>query len=76
MRSTEPYPRLEWATAILLVVVLAVLAWMAVTDLLPQSWRLPAREVEILIVVGLLTAALLLVSALALLQTRERRGGS
>jgi hypothetical protein len=65
---------LEWFTAAVLVVVLAALAAMSVIDLLPASWRVLSLEGEILAVVGLLCAALLLVSALALLRTRDRAG--
>jgi hypothetical protein len=71
-RSSNPFPRLEWVTAVVLVLVLAALGWMAVADLLPDSWRLLSLEGEILVLLGLLTTALVLVSVLALLQTRER----
>jgi CHASE2 domain-containing sensor protein len=66
------FPLLEWVTAFVLALVLAALAWMAVADLLPVSWRLLSLEAEILGALGLLTAALLLVSVLALLHTRDR----
>jgi hypothetical protein len=71
MRGLTTFPVLEWATAFVLVLVLAALAWMAVADLLPASWRLLSLEAEILGVLGLLTAALLSVCVLALLHTRE-----
>jgi len=61
---------LEWITATVLLLVLAVLAWMPVADFVPTSWRPLTLEVEIVGVVGLLIAALLLVSCLALLHTR------
>jgi hypothetical protein len=62
---------LEGLTAIVLLLVLASLPWMAVADQLPEVWRLPL-EAEILGVLGLLTAALVFVSVLALLHTRDR----
>jgi hypothetical protein len=62
---------LESLTAIVLLLVLASLPWMAVVDQLPAAWRL-SLEAEILGVLGLLTAALVLVSVLALLHTRDR----
>jgi hypothetical protein len=65
-------PLLECVTALVLVLVLVALAWMAVADLLPASWRLLSLEAEILGTLGLLTAALLSVSVLALLHTRDR----
>ena len=61
---------LECLTAIVLILVLASLGWMATAPLLPESLRLQALEGEILGILGLLTAAILLVSFLALLQTR------
>jgi hypothetical protein len=61
---------LEWVTAAVLVLVLGALAWMAAADRLPPTWRPLTLEGEILGVLGLLTAALLFVSVLALLHTR------
>jgi hypothetical protein len=72
LRGLTTFPVLEWFTALVLVLVLVALAWMAVADLLPESWRLLSLEAEILGVLGLLTAALLSVSVLALLHTRDR----
>jgi hypothetical protein len=63
---------LEWLTAGVLGLVLVALGWMAVADRLPTTWRLLPIEVEIFGVIGLLTAALLMVSVLALLHTRDR----
>lgn len=63
---------LEWITAIVLLLVLAALAWMAAADRLPAAWRLGSLEAEIVGVLGLLTAALLFVSILSLLHTRDR----
>ena len=71
-RDSTSLPLLERGTAVVLVLVLAALGWMAVADLLPGSWRLLSLRAEILGVLGLLTTALLLVSVLALLHTRDR----
>jgi len=72
-RGSTSFLLLEWVTAVVLVLVLAALGWMAGADLLPASWRLLSLEVEILAALTLLTAALLFVSVLALLHTRDRR---
>ena len=72
LQGLTTFPVLEWFTALVLMLVLVALAWMAVADLLPASWRLLSLEAEILGVLGLLTAALLSVSVLALLHTRDR----
>jgi hypothetical protein len=72
LRDSTPIAVLEWVTAAVLILVLAALAWMAVADLLPASWRLLGIEAEILGVLGLLTAALIFVSILALLHTQDR----
>jgi len=72
-RGSTSFLLLEWVTAVVLVLVLAALGWMAGADLLPASWRLLSLEVEILVALTLLTAALLFVSVLALLHTRDRR---
>jgi hypothetical protein len=71
-RGSTSFLLLEWVTAAVLVLVLAALGWMAGADLLPASWRLLSLEVEILVALTLLTAALLFVSVLALLHTRDR----
>ena len=76
LRGLTTMPMLEWVTAFVLVLVLAALAWMVVADLLPASWRLLSLEAEILGALGLLTAALLSVSVLALLHTRDRPASS
>jgi hypothetical protein len=68
----KPYPLLEWVTAIVLVLVLASLVWMAMADLLPQPWRLLSLEAEIIGILALLITTILLVSVLALLQTQDR----
>jgi ethanolamine permease len=67
---------LEWVAAAALLLVLAALGWMALAERLPAWGRLPSLEAEILLVLGLLTAALLLVSVLALRHTRRSRGAA
>jgi hypothetical protein len=59
-------------TSVVLVLVLAALAWMPAADALPASWRLPSLQAEVLVVLALLTVALISVSGLALLHTRRR----
>ena len=63
---------LELITAAALLLVLVSLGWMAAADHLPAWLRLPSVESEILLIVGLLTGVLLLISLLALLHTRDR----
>jgi hypothetical protein len=72
MKTNKLVAALEWVTAVVLVLVLAALAWMAMADYLPAWGRLLSLEAEILGVLGLLTAALLFVSVLALLHTQDR----
>ena len=62
---------LEWTSGIVLLLVLAALAWMVVAEYLPSSWRVLSLEGEIFVALGLLTAALTFVSVLALLHTRQ-----
>jgi hypothetical protein len=70
--NSTPFLWLEWLTAVVLMLVLAALGWMAAADQLPASWRVLSLEAEVFAVLGLLIAALLLVSALSLLHTRDR----
>jgi hypothetical protein len=62
---------LERLTAVVLVAVLLAVAWMAVVAYQPQWLRLASVEAEAVVVLGLLTLALLLVSVVALLHTRK-----
>jgi hypothetical protein len=68
-----PEPRYPWlerlTTAVLLLVVLA-LGWIVLAAYQSDWARLAAVEVEVVLVLALLTAALLLVSLVALLHTR------
>ncbi len=62
---------LEWVTAGVLMAVLLALAWITVAPYLPNWGFLPTVEAEVIVVLGLLTAALVLVSGVALLHTRK-----
>jgi hypothetical protein len=61
---------LERVTAGLLLLVLAALGWMIVVSYNPEGGRLASLELEVVLVVGLLLAALGLVSVVALIHTR------
>jgi ethanolamine permease len=74
--ARKPPGRLAlWAerlTAVVLGAVLLAVVWMVAVAYQPLGWmRLPSPEAEVVAVVGLLTLALLLVSAVALLHTRK-----
>jgi hypothetical protein len=63
---------LERVTAAVLVAVLLAVVWMVVVADQSLPWlRLPTVEAEVVVVVGLLTLALVLVSVVALLHTRK-----
>jgi hypothetical protein len=62
---------LEWSTAVVLGLVVAALGWMLVAAYLPSRFRLGSEETEIVAFLGLLTAALLLLSGAALVHTRK-----
>ncbi len=63
------YPLLERTTAAVLMLVLLALGWMALAACCPDwDWRL-SLDVQVGVVLGLLTAALVLVSIVALLHT-------
>jgi hypothetical protein len=70
-RPRRADPRLERLTAIVLMAVLASLGWMTLVSYLPDLARLPSLEAEVIAVLILLTAALGLVSVVALLDTRK-----
>ena len=57
------------ASGVLLLVILS-LGWIMLAAYQPDWLRLPSLELEVLLVLGLLTAALVLVSVVALRQTR------
>jgi hypothetical protein len=62
---------LEGLTTIILVGFLLALAWITVSPFMPGWGFLPTTEAEVIAVLGLLTAALVLVSVVALLHTRR-----
>ena len=65
------YRLLEQSASAILLLVLAALVWMIVATYIPEWGRLASLEFEIIGIVGLLIAALLLVSFVALLHTRK-----
>jgi hypothetical protein len=62
---------LEVVTAGLLLVVLAAVGWLVLAAYAPAWAAWPGQEVQVLVLAGLLLAALLLVSAVALCHTRS-----
>ncbi len=62
---------LERMTALVLLLVLAAVAWMVCVANGVEWLRLASEEMEAVLVLGLLTAALVLVSVVALLHTRH-----
>jgi hypothetical protein len=69
--SNRKYPWLERLTATVLLLVLAALVWMVLATWRPEWSQQVALEVQVWVVLGLLVAALLLVSVTALLHTRS-----
>ena len=70
-QSRPPLQLLELATAVVLLSVLTALSWIIVVAYVPAWMRLPSLEMEIIVVLAVLSAALLLVSLIALLHTRR-----
>jgi len=62
---------LEQTASAVLILVLGALGWMIVAASFPEWGRLASLEVEVIGIVGLLLAALGLVSVVALLHTRK-----
>jgi hypothetical protein len=71
-QSTRALAVADGFTSVVLLLVVAAVAWMTVADALPASWRLLSLEAEILGILALLSVALGAVSALALVHTRHR----
>jgi hypothetical protein len=69
--QAAPFPLLEWVTGAVLLSVLAGLGWMIVAAYQPAWGRFLPLEAEVLVFLALLTAALVLVSVVALLHTRR-----
>jgi hypothetical protein len=68
-----PQAWLEWITAGVLWLVVIALGWITVAPQVPEWGLLATEELEVIAFLGLLTAALILVSVLALLHTRVKR---
>jgi hypothetical protein len=62
---------LEPITAVVLVLVIAALGWMVAAAYQPEWGQWAGVEVQVAVILILLTAALVLVSVVALLHTRE-----
>lgn len=68
--ARRPATALEFIAASVLWLVIAALGWIVLVSWKPGWLRLPSVETEVVIVIGLLSAALVLVSVVALRQTR------
>ena len=66
----KPDRLLERVASGVLLLVIASLGWIMLAAYQPTWLRLPSLELEVLLVLGLLTGALVLVSVVALRQTR------
>ena len=66
----KPDKLLELVASGVLLLVIASLGWIMLAAYQPDWLRLPSLELEVLLVLGLFTAALVLVSVVALRQTR------
>ena len=66
----KPDKLLELVASGVLLLVIASLGWIMLAAYQPTWLRLPPLELEVLLVLSLLTAALVLVSVVALRQTR------
>jgi hypothetical protein len=69
--APAPFSWLEWITAGVLLAVIAALGWMVLAAYFPDWAGKEYTEAQVVVVSGLLLAALLLVSAVALLHTRR-----
>jgi hypothetical protein len=63
---------LETITTLVLLTVVLTLLWIIAASYAPEAVRLASTQVEVIVVITLLAAALLLVSVVALLHTRSR----
>lgn len=66
----KPDKLLELVASGVLLLVIASLGWIMLAAYQPEWLRLPSLELEVLLVLGLFTSALVLVSVVALRQTR------
>jgi len=69
--SKRPLQLLEWLAGAILLSVVIALGWATLVAYRPTWLRHSSLEVEVLVVVGLLVAALLLVSVVALRHTQD-----
>jgi hypothetical protein len=65
------YPLLERATALVLLLVVLAVGWMVLAACLPEWGAWVALDVQVGVVLALMTTALVLVSVVALLHTRR-----
>jgi predicted membrane channel-forming protein YqfA (hemolysin III family) len=63
---------LDAITMVVLLAVAAVLGWMIAASFAPEAVRWASTQTEVIVILILLTAALLLVSAVALWHARPR----
>jgi hypothetical protein len=70
-RTGQSFPLVERVAAAVLLLVLVVIGWIVVAAHRPRWLRFVSIELEVLFVIGLLTAALLLVAFVALRHTRD-----
>jgi len=66
----KPDKLLELVASGVLLLVIASLGWIMLAAYQPDWLRLPSLELEVILVLSLFTAALVLVSVVALRQTR------
>ena len=78
MRDQDRQPKassslrlLERFTAVVLVAVVIALGWMLLAAYVPDLFRLASVATEVIAMVALLSTALILVSVVALLHTRN-----
>ncbi len=72
--SNRLYRVVEQIASAVLLLVLAALGWIIIAAFSPTWVRLASLELEVIGIVGLLLAALILVSVVALLHTRKSSG--
>jgi len=68
--QSHPPALLERVAAIVLLLLNLALGWIVFVSWQPKWLRLPSIQLEVLLILGVLTGALLLVSIVALRQTR------
>ena len=66
------HPVLETVAAAVLLLVLAAIVWMVLAAYWPASFQVASTSTEVIAMLILLSAALVLISVVALLHTRAR----